>query len=280
MNYQLKEDEMIELMHCLRYKVFKKTKSEIIFKHEDLDLTMKVVKKERYHLVDDVLFAYHKVSFAYGEICGSYKYHIGCIVTKNKTSEREKQQPGCQPKRFVLISLDGKEENEFYQLGIYLKDRGYHVTHITRQKNKDQKIFEMEDYKLIPLPFSKMKPDELIKKTVSIFHQELEKPDIIHSMNWMSGACGYEICKKFKLRHLHSVTSLGRGNINRHKMTDKEIFRDNYELKIFSSAEFLIVPSVYLGESLKKLYPNVIGEKVKVIPPGVDHEQFKPRHTE
>lgn len=282
MNYKLKEAETIELLKLLRYNVLKKTGSEIIFKHEDLDLTIKFVKKEHYHLVHDIFFAYHKVVFAYGDICGSYKYHIKWIVTEIEASgERDDLPLGYQPKRLVLISIDGKEENGFSQLGIYLKDKGFHVTYITRQKNKDENIFEPEEnYKIFRLPFS-MKPRKLIKKTISIFKKEVKKTDlvdIIHSMNLISGICGYKICKKFKIRHLHNLSSLGRLNLkDRHNMRAEEIYREKWELKIFDSAEFLIVPYNKLREDFFKLYPKEFHKKVILIPYGVDHEIFKPR---
>jgi hypothetical protein len=283
MNYQLNEDETIELLKCLRYNVLEKTGSEIIFKHEDLDLTIKFVKKEHYHLVHDIFFAYYKVVFAYGDICGSYKYHIRWILTKIEASgERDDLPLGYQPKRLVLISIDGKEENGFFQLGIYLKDKGFHVTYITRQKNKDENILETEEnHTILHLPFSKMRPRKLTKKTISIFKKEVKKPelvDIIHSMNWMSGVCGYKICKKFKIRHLHNISSLGRLNHkDRHNMRAEEIYRDKWELKIFESAEYLIVPYNKLREDFFKLYPKEFHKKVILIPNGVDHEIFKPR---
>lgn len=196
-------------------------------------------------------------------------------------------KPINEPKHLVLICIDNddilsqvKSIDEFLQLGIYLSDKDKDITLIMPQMRKDQRIIEDigTNCTIIRLPILKMKPDELIEEAVGTIQHEVEKSALIHSMNWMSGACGFKLSKMYGIRHLNRFYSLGRENLkDRYKMTDKEIFRDNWELKIFSSAEFLISPSAYLAKSFLELYPKAFHKKVIVIPPGVDHEIFKPR---
>jgi glycosyltransferase involved in cell wall biosynthesis len=175
-----------------------------------------------------------------------------------------------------LICLDNS--TEFYQLGNFIHDKGIDVTYITSQVNSDeQNIDNNKANKVIRVPTINLKPDEIIRNTVNIFKQEVEKPGLIHSMNWISGAAAYEIIKKFKLRHLHSFLSLGRENIkDMNNMNDEESYRDNCELKIFESAEWIISQTAFLGKKFFELYPKIFHQKLIVIPYGVDHQKFKP----
>lgn len=175
-----------------------------------------------------------------------------------------------KPLHLVLICLDNS--TGFFELGNYIHAKGIKVTYITSQMSNELKA----NYKIIRVP---NKPVELIENTVKIFQQE-ESPDIIHSFNWISGACGHSICKNYKnkVRHIYSFNFLGRVNIkDKNNMTSKEIFIDGWEIKIFKSVEWLIAPSAFLAKSFFKWYPKAFHKKVIVIPPGVDHEIFKPR---
>jgi hypothetical protein len=189
-----------------------------------------------------------------------------------------------EPKNLVLICLDNiSNSTGFFELGNflhYLHDKGIKVTYISLQMSSDEKIIEnpKANYKIIRVPL-KMKPVELIENTVTIFQQQVEKADIIHSMNWVSGACGQEICKnyKYKARHIYSFDILGRVNIkDKTNMTSKEIFIDNWELKIFESVEWLIAPYSFLAESFIKSYPKIFHQRLIVVPYGVDHKLFRP----
>jgi hypothetical protein len=65
---------------------------------------------------------------------------------------------------------------------------------------------------------------------------------------------------------------------DRNNMRDEEIYRDNWELKIFESAEWLIAPSAFLAERFFKLYPKIYHKRLIIVPYGIDHKIFKPRH--
>jgi glycosyltransferase involved in cell wall biosynthesis len=106
---------------------------------------------------------------------------------------------------------------------------------------------------------------------------QLETADIIHSFNWVSGACGYESSKKYQVRYLHGFDSLGRMNIEDNtNLTEQQRLLDTWELKIFENAESLIAQSAYLAENFAKLYPVKFRDKLIIIPPGIDHELFSP----
>jgi glycosyltransferase involved in cell wall biosynthesis len=178
----------------------------------------------------------------------------------------------------------------FYELGRYLISKGSRVTYLLRQTGKDQrKIEKLGPYcKILRVPNSRMHEetpkdlgdilDELIANSMEIFSKEVVKPTLVHSQYWIGGACGHQISKEFRLRHLHSFLSLGRMHSNdRNNMSERELFRDNWELQIYESAEWLIAQSAFVGESFFKLYLEISHQRLIVVPHGVDHDLFSPR---
>lgn len=178
----------------------------------------------------------------------------------------------------------------FRELGMYLNSKGIDVTYLSRQTDKNQKKIEYlgSNCKLIRVPNSRMHEeapkdlgvilDELIPNSMELFSKEVKKTTLVHSQYWVGGACAHQICKTFKLRHLHSFLSLGRmHNNDRNNMTKEEIKRDDWELLIYENAEWLIAPSAFLAGCFLKLYSEISHQRLIVIPPGVDHALFTPR---
>lgn len=178
----------------------------------------------------------------------------------------------------------------FYELGRYLISKGNYVTYLLRQTEKDQKKIESlgPHCKILRVPNSRMHEEtpkdlgdileELIANSLEIFSKEVEKPTLVHSQYWIGGACAHRVSKDFKLRHLHSFLSLGRMYSNdRKNMSERELLRDNWELQIYKSAEWLIAQSAFVGETFCKLYPEISHQRLIVVPHGLDHDLFSPR---
>jgi len=179
----------------------------------------------------------------------------------------------------------------FYELGRLLTPEGHKVTYILRQTNQNQKTVEKlgEHCKILRVPNSRMHEEtpkdlgdileeELIVNSLEMFSKEVKNPDLVHSQYWIGGACAHQICKTFKIRHFHHFLSLGRMHCShRNKMTEKELFRDDWELRIYRNARWVLAQSFFVGQKFLKLYPEISHQRLRFLPHGVDHDLFSPR---
>ena len=102
--------------------------------------------------------------------------------------------------------------------------------------------------------------------------------DILQTSNWLSGAVGLALVPGIADRHVHHLLSLGRVRLALGEETssdDKD--RDEWECRIFASADALVCVTEDEQNALERLYPDVAKQKAIIIPYGIDPDIFSPR---
>jgi glycosyltransferase involved in cell wall biosynthesis len=102
--------------------------------------------------------------------------------------------------------------------------------------------------------------------------------DILQTSNWLSGAVGLELVPGIANKHAHHILSLGRVRLDLGEETSShDQVRDEWECRIFASADALICVTEDEQKALERLYPDVAKHKVSIIPYGIDSDVFSPR---
>ena len=177
-----------------------------------------------------------------------------------------------------------------FDLGRYLIRRGFQVTYIIRKNSQKKKSLEKlgEKCSIIRLevgPLKEMKPDEvsklinpLKKEFINAIEELRDRPNALHSIYWISGIVALDFTNVNKIKHVHSVLSLGRLKVKEEKKLSKiDKLRDESEIKIFNDVDGLILVCPNELQALRKLYPEVINNNCHIIPYGIDETLFFPR---
>jgi glycosyltransferase involved in cell wall biosynthesis len=102
--------------------------------------------------------------------------------------------------------------------------------------------------------------------------------DVLQTSNWLSGAVGLTLVPAIADKHVHHLLSLGRVRLALgEEPSSHDRTRDEWECRIFSSADALVCVTKDEQDALEKLYPDVATHKVIIIPYGIDPTIFSPR---
>src|SRR5205807_8596871 len=102
--------------------------------------------------------------------------------------------------------------------------------------------------------------------------------DVLQTSNWLSGAVGLALLPSIADKHVHHLLSLGRVRLELgEEPTFHDQMRDEWERRIFASADALVCVSQDEKNALERLYPDVAKHKVTIIPYGIDSDDFSPR---
>jgi len=102
--------------------------------------------------------------------------------------------------------------------------------------------------------------------------------DIVQTSNWLSGAVGLALVPGTADRHVHHVLSLGR--VRRalgEEPSSNDQVRDEWECRIFASADALICVTEDEQNAIERLYPDVAKRQITTIPYGINSDVFSPR---
>ena len=124
--------------------------------------------------------------------------------------------------------------------------------------------------------------DEFSDNVIKRIYKENQKYDIIHSNYWYSGIIGLKIAKIIKLPMVHVYHSIGKvrfdtlKNFKLHE-GDNVFFQKRIEIekKIAHDSTAIVSTSPVEKGILKKIF-DIPGDKIKVIPIGVDTDVFRP----
>jgi glycosyltransferase involved in cell wall biosynthesis len=102
--------------------------------------------------------------------------------------------------------------------------------------------------------------------------------DILQTSNWLSGAVGLALVPDIADKHVHHLLSLGRVRLALgEEASSHDQARDEWECRIFASADALVCVTEDEQNALERLYPDVAKHKVTIIPYGIDPDVFSPR---
>ncbi len=174
-------------------------------------------------------------------------------------------------------------------LARYLVQQGYNVSFITRKNHPDKPDQEQLGcyftiYRIECGEKTEISPDsvryildELKEKTYDLI-KNLSKIDIIHSHYWISGIIATDYCKKNKIRHIHTVLSIGKvKQLLNEPITDIDEYRNNCEERIYNAADALLIICPNEWANFTNFYPNITKNKLYIIPNGIDTSIFYPR---
>lgn len=115
---------------------------------------------------------------------------------------------------------------------------------------------------------------ERIRELLTEFHFE---PDVLHTIYWYSGKVGLCLVNERGMRHIHTVTSLGKV---KHAWTESlnahDSDRERIEQILFEKAEVLVCVSEQEKGNLLRLYKNIEVDKIVPIGRGIDPNLFAP----
>ena len=102
--------------------------------------------------------------------------------------------------------------------------------------------------------------------------------DVLQTSNWLSGAVGLALVPSIADKHVHHLLSLGRVRLElgEEPTTDDQV-RDEWECRIFASADALVSVTQDEQNALERLYPDVLKHKLTIIPYGISADDFSPR---
>jgi glycosyltransferase involved in cell wall biosynthesis len=102
--------------------------------------------------------------------------------------------------------------------------------------------------------------------------------DILQTSNWLSGAVGLALVPGIADKHVHHLLSLGRVRLALgEEPSSHDQTREEWECRIFASADALVCVTKDEQDALERLYPDVPTHKVIIIPYGIDPSIFSPR---
>ena len=100
---------------------------------------------------------------------------------------------------------------------------------------------------------------------------------LIHSHYWLSGWAGLRVKRHFGLPHVHSSHTLGRVNEDhrRGNETPERLMRIATEQEVIDESDVTVVSSRDERAEIVSRY-GADAERVSIVTPGVDHDQFVP----
>jgi D-inositol-3-phosphate glycosyltransferase len=174
-------------------------------------------------------------------------------------------------------------------LGTYLVSRGWFVTFLTRRNAPDKATHEQLGprctiERLAIGPASDCHPNRLLPHLDDLVAQSVQFGtsngpfDVIHSHYWIAGVAARELARQIPTLHVHSVLSLGRKKaVAGEEVSAADRDRDSAEVRIFNEADRIVVTCPSEADDLRRLYPDVHGDNVRIIPYGADENVFFPR---
>jgi glycosyltransferase involved in cell wall biosynthesis len=178
-----------------------------------------------------------------------------------------------------------------FDLGRFLVQKGLNVSYFTRRNAPSKPTYERlgplcSIHRLDVGPPEEIDPPVVgtfLDSLSSAFEKLIEAQNLryvtIHSHYWIAGEVVRRFCSNHRIRHVHSILSLGRLNREKGKHERKELtmLRDDCEVRVFNSADALIAVCANEYADLTKLYPEVGNSNTHIIPYGVDPDVFYPR---
>lgn len=178
----------------------------------------------------------------------------------------------------------------WYDLIRYLIRQGDKVDVVTRLNDPEKERFEQIGFSLRLHRISVGPPrevnpaelaplvDELAEATEQALGDDLGRFDILHSQYWLSGDVARRFAESHRITHVHHPLSfLREKRIRGEPETIASARREQAELAIFATVDWLIMLSPTELITFRSLYPECANTHVTIVPHGADHALFFPR---
>lgn len=176
-------------------------------------------------------------------------------------------------------------------LARFLVQQGYMVSFITRKNHVDKPskeqlgsyftIYRIECGEKVDIPPNMVAHcfDSLREKTFNLIDQLLPV-HLIHSHYWISGTIAMQYCTQNKIRHVHTVLSIGKvKQFLGEPVSDIDDFRNSCEEMVYHSADALLLICPNEKSNFIHFFPNVDKNKLYIIPNGINTRIFYPREV-
>ena len=172
------------------------------------------------------------------------------------------------------------------QLARRLGRQGYQVDIFTRRHDP-------EDPQIVPIgerarvihikagPLAIVKEDlyqhipEFIYELGAFQQSECARYDLIHSHYWLSGRIGMKLSRRWRIPHIATFHTHARTKLKASPAAREVERRACVEEVVMDSVDAIVASTVVERDELTELY-GAAHSKIKVVPPGVDLELFKP----
>lgn len=176
-------------------------------------------------------------------------------------------------------------------LARFLVHQGYNVSFITR-KNHTQKPDKEElgnfftIYRIECGEKSELSPDVVGSNLLNLQERTFEHLKnlppiyIIHSHYWISGMIAMQYCKRNKIRHIHTVLSIGKVKQSLGEpMSSVDEYRNKCEEEVYKSSEALLLICPNEKSNFNHFFPDIDDNKLYIIPNGINTNIFYPRES-
>lgn len=172
------------------------------------------------------------------------------------------------------------------QLARRLGRQGYQVDIFTRRHDP-------EDPQIVPIgerarvihikagPLAIVKEDlyqhipEFIYELGAFQQSECARYDLIHSHYWLSGRIGMKLSRRWRIPHIATFHTHARTKLKANPAAREVERRACVEEVVMNSVDAIVASTVVERDEITELY-GAAHSKIKVVPPGVDLDLFKP----
>ena len=172
------------------------------------------------------------------------------------------------------------------QLARRLGRQGYQVDIFTRRHDP-------EDPQIVPIgerarvihikagPLAIVKEDlyqhipEFIYELGAFQQSECARYDLIHSHYWLSGRIGMKLSRRWRIPHIATFHTHARTKLKASPAAREVERRACVEEVVMDSVDAIVATTVVERDEITELY-GAAHSKIKVVPPGVDLDLFKP----
>ncbi len=99
------------------------------------------------------------------------------------------------------------------------------------------------------------------------------RPDILHANYWLSGVAGHALKHELGLPLVSTFHTLARAKAE--ASMEEEAARARAEADVIGCSDAILASSPHEAVWLEELY-NADARRIEIVPPGVDHETFRP----
>jgi D-inositol-3-phosphate glycosyltransferase len=118
--------------------------------------------------------------------------------------------------------------------------------------------------------------DRFVEGVEAFLRAEGGAYDLVHSHYWLSVAAGKRLAANWDVPHLAMFHTLGEVKLRARASEHEPAMRLEAERELVHSVDRIVVATEHERQLLRQLF-RVDRERVAVIPPGVDLQQFQPR---
>lgn len=168
---------------------------------------------------------------------------------------------------------------EGIQLDVFTRSQDEHVPHVLHDLGYGNRVAHIPAGPEYPLPKKQLTEyiPEFSDRIKAFAQSKNLKYDLIHSHYWMSGLAAEKLSASWNVPVLQMFHTLGKLKqaVAQNKEEAEGPYRIEGETRVIHNADVIVASTSTEKEQLEKLY-QAPGDKIQIIPPGVDLSHFYP----